>query len=64
MTDKMLGIFAIILGLVLIFCAVSELLVRLCVALIGLWFIQYGFKLQGKGSLYTHAYNWYLFRKF
>lgn len=64
MIDKLLGILAIVLGFALIFCALGELLIRLCVALIGLWFIQYGFKLQGRGSLYSRAYNWYVFRKF
>jgi uncharacterized membrane protein HdeD (DUF308 family) len=64
MTDKIIGVLAIVLGFVLIFYALSELLLRLCVALVGIWFIQYGFKLYGKGSLYTRAHNWYSFRKF
>lgn len=64
MLDTMLGILAITGGFILIFFSLGEILLRLCVALCGLWLINYGFKLQGKGSLYNRAYSWFVYRKF
>jgi hypothetical protein len=64
MTNKLLGICILLGGAVLILFALGELLVRLSVACVGLWLINYGLKMYGSGSLYTRVYNWYLFRKF
>lgn len=64
MIDIILSVLAIAGGATLIFLALGEILLRLLIALFGLWLINYGFKLRGKGSLYTRAYNWYLFRRF
>jgi|GEM_PF-4718165 len=64
MANTILGILAIIGGFVLIFFSLGEILLRLCVALVGLWLINYGFQLQGRGSLYNRAYSWFLYRKF
>jgi len=64
MFDIFLSVVAIAGGAALIFLALGELILRLLVALFGLWLINYGFKLRGQGSLYMRAYNWYLFRRF
>jgi hypothetical protein len=64
MTDIIMSIFMIAGGVTLIFFALGEILVRIMLALLGLWLINYGFKLRGKGSLYTRVHNWYIFRRF
>lgn len=64
MVHIILSILAIAGGTALIFLALGEILLRIMVALVGLWLINYGFRLRGQGSLYNRAYNWYLFRKF
>jgi hypothetical protein len=64
MLDIILSVLAVVVGVSLIFLALGELILRLLVALFGLWLINYGFKIRGQGSLYTRAYNWYIFRKF
>lgn len=63
MVDLILSILAVAGGVTLIFLALGEIMLRLLVALFGLWLINYGFKLRGQ-SLYTRAYKWYLFRRF
>jgi hypothetical protein len=64
MFDIIISILAVFGGVALIFLALGEIILRLLVALFGLWLINYGFKLRGQGSLYARAYNWYLFRRF
>lgn len=63
MLDIILSVLAVVVGVSLIFLALGELILRLLVALFGLWLINYGFKARGQ-SLYTRAYKWYLFRRF
>jgi hypothetical protein len=63
MFDIILSVLAIVGGVALIFLALGEIILRLLVALFGLWLINYGFKMRGQ-SLYTRAYKWYLFRRF
>ncbi len=64
MLNAILGVLSIAGGVTLIFMALGEIILRLLVAIFGLWLINYGLKIRGQGSLYTRAYNWYLFRKF
>lgn len=64
MIDIILSTLVIAGGAALIFLALGEILLRIGVAVFGLWLINYGFKLRGKGSLYTRVHNWYLFRRF
>jgi hypothetical protein len=63
MLDIIVSILAVFVGAALIFLALGELILRLLVALFGLWLINYGLKARGQ-SLYTRAYKWYLFRRF
>jgi hypothetical protein len=63
MFDIIVSVLAVAVGAALIFLALGELILRLLVALFGLWLINYGFKVRGQ-SLYTRVYKWSLFRRF
>lgn len=56
--NRFFGYLSIILGSIIIYFAVGDLLLRLLLALFGLFLINYGMNMQGKPSLRFKLYQW------
>ncbi len=56
--NEFIGLLCIIMGLIVLFLALGDLLFRLLLALFGLAIINYGLKMRGEPPVIVHITRW------
>lgn len=64
LSNKILGIVLIVLGIIVFFGFLADLLFKLLIAFFGLYIINYGLKLLGKPSLFYMITSWWALFQF